>query len=99
MVHTIQWWAHLCIRLHVGTFSANTDGRYSGSDAAVGVHKFFLRLELLGALHLVQNTTHDICESTPGIFKTYVRVRRKYSPVRQEYPGKRYHAVVNKLVE
>lgn len=37
------------------------------SDATVGMHVYFPRLELLGALHLIQCTTYEIFANTPGV--------------------------------
>ena len=42
-------------------------------DATVGVHKDFLRQELLVALYLVQNTNREIFESSPGFQSQYAR--------------------------
>ena len=36
-------------------------------DAVEGVHAYFLRLEFLEALNLVQKTTYELCASTPGL--------------------------------
>lgn len=37
------------------------------SHAPGGMHKYFMRLESLGAFSPIQNTTYEVCESTTGI--------------------------------
>lgn len=37
------------------------------SDAAIREHKYFVRLKLVRALYLTQNTDSEIYESTPGL--------------------------------
>lgn len=37
----------------------------SPTDGTVGIHKYFLELELSGALYLIQNTTYALRERTP----------------------------------
>lgn len=49
------------------------------SDATVGVHVYFPRLGILGALYLIQNATYEICESTQRLLVQCTRDSRNDS--------------------
>ena len=64
---------HIVSEVFVDDFVRILGAEEGSRDATVGVHKYFLRLEMLVALHLVQNTNCEIFESSPGSLSQHAR--------------------------